>query len=479
MKQLYIILLSLLSQSAFSQNAINWEPVVTVAATHYSNQHPRVTTDASGNPLIVWGKTSTEKVNFCKGTPAGFTTPVVLNPTSIPAFTASWAGPDLAAHGDTVYVVFKHTPEDTNHIYVVHSFDAGNTFSLPVRVDYVADSISRFPTLTTDASGNPLVAFMKFNPGWTGSRYVVARSADFGNTFIKDAPASGFSGGTVCDCCPASLVGSGNTVAMVYRDNLNNLRDTWAGISKDGGLTFPIGMELDKTNWMINSCPASGPDGVIIGDSIYTVFMSAASGTAKCYFSKGSLTTLKSTPGTPLSNSGNYPRIGSSGIASGIVWVQPGSGNTSQLALSFTANVTKGFPQTYETVVPDYVTNADVALHNGAIYVVWEDDNAGTVKFRKGTYTPVTAVKNPVETYPFKLYPNPATDQDLTVEFDQKLSTQIDFEVSDAQGKLCFHNKGMTEAGRLRIRTTGLSAGSYFLHMKTNEGAYSVRFIKR
>lgn len=78
---------------------------------------------------------------------------------------AGWMGPDIAAHGDTVYVVFKQSPEgsDSSHIFCARSFDGGQTFNTPVRVDNIADSLSRFPTVTTDDSGNPIIGFMKFN----------------------------------------------------------------------------------------------------------------------------------------------------------------------------------------------------------------------------------------------------------------------------------------------------------------------------
>ena len=133
------------------------------------------------------------------------------------------------------------------------------------------------------------MAFMKFDPGFSKARYVVARSTDFGNSFLPDVPASRYSGGDVCDCCPASLITSGNTAAMLYRDNLNNLRSMWAGVSTDNCQTFPTGMSTDHTNWMINACPSSGPDGIIIGDSLYSVFMSGVTGDARCYLNAASL----------------------------------------------------------------------------------------------------------------------------------------------------------------------------------------------
>src|SRR3990172_2679254 len=87
------------------QNQINWGPVINIASPINGNNHPRIVTDASGNPLVIWG--NSKKVIFSRWNGANFSTPVALNPGTIQIAEASWMGPDIASHGDTVYVVFK------------------------------------------------------------------------------------------------------------------------------------------------------------------------------------------------------------------------------------------------------------------------------------------------------------------------------------------------------------------------------------
>lgn len=94
------------------------------------------------------------------------------------------------------------------------------------------------PTVIVDDMGNQIVGFMKFNTGFGDARWVITKSTDMGNSFATDVKVSGWSapGAPVCDCCP-SLVGcEGNNVALVNRDNNNNIRDTWAGISNEVAL---------------------------------------------------------------------------------------------------------------------------------------------------------------------------------------------------------------------------------------------------
>ncbi len=463
-------LLSLLifGQSILAQTLIAWSQTEDIAPSQYGNLHPRVRVDGSGNPVVIWGNGT--QVNFARIGGNGFTIPTALNPGSIPIFAASWAGPDLASHGDTVYVVFKETPEHAGGIFIVHSFDGGANFSDPVRVDDTADSLSRFPAVATDANGNPLVAFMKFNPGWGSARYVLAKSEDYGNTFGADVLGSRFSGGDVCDCCPASVTTSGSTAALLYRDNLNNLRNSWAGISLNGGDSFVGGIEIDNTDWMVGACPSSGPDGVIYGDSLYSVFMSAASGKALCYRSRASISNLQMESIEPLTanimglNLQNFPRIAASDKAVAILWTQSVN-DSAQLAIQFTNNISDGFPSGYELLVEDNVMNADIAISSTEVYVVWEDMNSGTVKFKSGTYilSGVTDVK--IQQEPVKIFPNPSS-AGLYIQFEKPDDdAQVHYNIFNSQGQQLISGFGYAIDGVLNIDTSILSTGVHFIQI--------------
>jgi len=325
MNKLLLIFFVLSGYHSFGQNGISWKNSMNIASNNFGNLHPRISLDGSGNPLVIWGKTSDESVYFSKWVANSFTIPVKINPKWLTVATASWMGPDIASKGDTVYVVMKRTPEasDTNHIYIVSSFDGGSSFSLPVRVDFINDSLSRFPTVTIDSDGNPIVGFMKFNASFADSRWAVTKSIDNGKSFFPDIKASGWSNNnsTVCDCCPGALFSAGNITAMVYRDNNSNIRDIWTGISSNNSDSYNSGFSVDNGKWLLNSCPASGPDGVIIGDSLYSVYMSGSVGSYRSFLSKSSISSqsLSKVKGLTGSITGlneqNYPRIASDGKA--------------------------------------------------------------------------------------------------------------------------------------------------------------------
>lgn len=415
MKKIFILFfLSFLCNYSFGQ--VTWStPIQVASGSTYGNLHPRVVLNRAGNPIVLWGKTDT-KAYCSRWTGSAFSMPAAVNNSGIDVFAQSWAGPDIAAHGDTVYVVMKRTPETSNlnHIYLCRSFNGGATFSDTIRVDNIDTSLSRFPIVTTTSAGNPLVAFMKFNTMFTDAKYVVSRSADYGTTFSADALASG-TAGDVCDCCPASVISSGSTAVMLFRNNLGNIRDIWAGVSLDNGATFASNFPADTTNWMIMSCPSSGPDGIVIGDSVYSVFMSSSSGTALVHFSRASVSAASARHSAITGlfsglSSQNYPRMANAGAEAVAVWKQNSSAGNA-IVYSFTNNITGGFSgySTLTGATGSGVMNADVAMEPGAIHIVWEDDNTGNVMYTKGTYTSAGMGREPVKSS-LELYPNPATN---------------------------------------------------------------------
>lgn len=355
----------------------------------------------------------------------------------------------------------------------MRSVNGGMSFSIPVKVTNIGDSLSRFPTVTTDDMGHPIVAFMKLDPSFGEARWVVARSNDFGNTFDIDTKASGWSSPTsdVCDCCPGAIAGSGNKFAMMYRDNNSNIRDTWVGVSIDNANTFTSGFNADQQNWMIMNCPSSGPDGFILNDTLYSVFMNGNGGN-RVYFNKTSMTSITSSGGINLTNSipglsqQNYPRIDRSGNAMAIVWKQIVSG-TQMLSIIFSANLSVPLTTDYDTVALNNIVNTDVALFNGNICVIWEDDADGTVKYRMGVNSPLGAAEyDRINNLKVQVSPNHFSDQ--TTLFLSGNYSELSFEIFGVNGQLIRNTQKIT-SDRITIHRNDLDCGIYFVVVKSKE----------
>ncbi|MBK7568714.1 MAG: T9SS type A sorting domain-containing protein [Bacteroidetes bacterium] len=411
----FTYILCLISIQLSAQTGIIWSEPIMISDETTGYDHPRIALTGDDGAVVIWGNEG--DMYFSRQEGISFTTPLMLNSPETSISTFSWAGPDIASKGDTIYIVFKEEPEDMARIYCVASYDGGITFDTLEIVDgMIGDHYSRFPSVTVKEDGNPAIAFMKLNTSFLDPKYVVVTSDDFGNSFNMDVTASNFSGGEVCDCCPVGITAKDNYVVTLYRDNLDNLRNSWAGISTDGGISFENGIQIDQTDWTVFACPASGPDGVIIGDNLYSVFMSAGEGDSRVYFSTSSLTEFTDEPDMRVSpefeglSVQNYPRIASFGNAVAMVWKQV-ENSKATIPISFTNDINNGFPPDYDTIAYlDFygLENADVAVSSNKVHVVWQDNYSNAVMYREGTYVEPVLLEEATTQNVIKVFPNPA-----------------------------------------------------------------------
>lgn len=466
MKTTLIFFLTSLSLISQAQSVIVWDNPKTISSNSGGYQHPRIALNGKGKPVVIFGTADKEQAYVTYDMGSMFSSPIPVATSGRKMFAASWAGPDIAAKGDTVYLIYKQAPEvdANNHIWLRKSTDGGATFSSEIQVDQIGDSVSRFPTLTTDAKGNPIVAFMKFDPSFGDARWVVSRSTDLGASFTSDVLASKFSGGNVCDCCPGGITSNGSTVVMMYRDAINNLRDSWNAVSTDSAKSFSVGFNADNHNWNLNACPSTGPDGFIYNDSIYSIFMNGSSGKGTIYWNKTaldgqnagqSLPILEDMTGVTLQN---YPRFDARGSRAAAVWKQA-KANKFEIMLGFTENLNAGNlwePFIVASESEDFLINADVAVGFGEIHVVWEDNYTNSIKYRRGTVA-VTGVKS-VEAPDFiHIYPNPVSDF-LTIRQDKHQFQKI--AILNLQGQVIIQ-KELAKNDQVDLRH--LPNGIYFL----------------
>ncbi|REK47506.1 MAG: exo-alpha-sialidase [Bacteroidetes bacterium] len=383
-------------QYSLAQNTLNWSsPQAVVSGNSYGNLRPRAVLNGSGQVVVMWGQLGQKTQYSSVRNGNVFTAPRRIPPVGMNIFTSDWAGPDMASSGDTIFIVYKEQPEDTSHVYISRSLDGGLNFQTPVAVDNIADSLSRFPAVAVKPGGNPVVSFMKFDPMFGDPRYVVTNSSDGGLTFSADVHASVHSGGEACDCCTASMLANSKYQVVQYRDNLNNLRNIWAAASTDDGITFTLGVPIDQTGWIVNACPSSGPDAVLFGDSLYTVWMSRSSGKSLVYFSgvdltNGFLYNLDITGDFAGLSQQNYPRIDKKGDRVAVVWQQNAAGS-SQIVVAYSMQGFSNLFNAYEVVAFEPGTglsNTDVVLDDYGIHVFWSHFNSGEVRY---SYAPFTA----------------------------------------------------------------------------------------
>ena len=374
MRRYILLLVFVWSSAASAQQSLYWLPKETVSTSMAANR-PRITTNGYAMPVVIWG----EGANLIAGVGSQFFFDRVdtLNLPGQMVSISYWHGPELAGTGDTLYAVYKEAPEtDTSHhIYCVATFDGGQNWMAPRRVDFIGNHMGRLPTVAKGPGGHPVVAFMLSDLNYMEPQWVIAMSSDYGQTFSAPVQVSGDNSPTAeaCDCCPAALAVTGSTVHLAYRDNLSNVRNirVASGLWQDSVYTS---MNVDPQTWTVNACPASGPDLATLGDSLYATFLNASQ-SDDVFLSRwqhGDSTV--NTQGISTSSlAQNYPRIDAQLWSDGSftrssVW-KTGAGTQAKIqakiehwGLPFWVNLDTGT-----------VNVPDVAVSGQGVYFVWHE----------------------------------------------------------------------------------------------------------
>ncbi len=448
--------LSLLSIEVFSQSLTWGNEIIVANGNTYGYTRPRIAVTTGNIPVVMWGGgMGTEPVYFARWNGTGFNMPATVTPNNVDPAVMTWQGPDMAANGNNVFIVYKREPELTNNIYAQKSIDGGVTWSDTTRVDGMNGPYSRFPSIAVSSLGNPAVMFMSFDMSFGNAEYVVTNSVNGGLTFPMPVNVSSLGSSNVCDCCPGYIEIDGINQAAAWRRNNNNMRDMWSGISTNAGLTFPTGMDVDNTNWMLSNCPSSGPDPYLNNDSLFTVFMSGATGDNRIYFNTKNITNQQNgytallNPNVPSANIQNYPFIAGNGDTLVVVWQESSGGNVNV----YCAWSVTGSADLFNTIVMVNSSmngirqNPHVAYSNGTLHFVFADVSNGNAVYRKATITSPSSIDEQNSTLSLRTYPNPSNGN-VTLDLSSLQGQPATVKLSDMSGRVieCFSTGGESQA---------------------------------
>jgi hypothetical protein len=334
-----VILLSI-PTLIFSQE-ISFEQHTVISDNSDGYGRPRIVLTNNNNPLIIWRKDATPKVlKASKWNGNSFSAPYEILQAGI--LPSSWDGPEAASKGDTIYIVFTSLASSQSSIMLIKSFDGGITFSDTSRVsESLAGHKYRMANIEINENGQPIVSYMQYLLNWLEPKQMVNVSSDFGITFNGAIEASALSPGEPCDCCKSSIVSKGDDIFLMYRNNENNIRNSYVSKSNDGGLTFSTFNDMDDYQWILSSCPATTPRGTLIGDSIVVVKRSGATGNNEVVYSSISVNNLDYSynRNIDLINGSiqNFPEVSSSNDTIAVVW-QDNRTNMQNCYLSYSSS---------------------------------------------------------------------------------------------------------------------------------------------
>ena len=482
-----IILSALAAFTANAQQGVVWEPEISVAdGAIYGNIRPRLALSAGDNPVVLFGKSTGGQIFTARLNGASFDTPVALLPAGETSYHASWTGPDIAAHGNTIVVVYKAEPYATSNVYTVRSTDGGVTFSDTIRADSHDAGQTWMPALTMDDNGNPVVTYMTFDAAGAEEGIAVVKSLDGGLSYQAQVNATTGAPGVACDCCSPEVLSSGAYQMVLYRNNESNIRDGHAVLSVSVGDTFTSTANMDNLNWDLMSCPSTGVHGTIIGDSAYVVSGSKGGGPYRVYVSSVSLSgglNVESVLMMDPSMSGagdtqNYPRISGKNDTIVMVWEERESFNLDikiAIATDGLAESLVSFKSRVNANPIGTQAKPDVVYSNGFVHVVYQDYPTGNVIYRKGMITDIADIEEH-ELSHVTVSPNPVKESFMVSGIEGVDLRAVNLTNALGESIRCKYQR--IDAGIAVNLEESEPAGVYFLTIESAENRAVIRLVK-
>lgn len=425
---------------------------------------PRIALLEDNRPVVYWGKTGSNPTLYISVWKDGsFKDPVALNTNGIsPNLWGGGLGPQIAAKGNTIFLVFEKYGDG---IYCIKSDDGGETFGNPVKADDLESGrFATLPSVAIDPAGNPIVSFLTADSFEQDALYEITKSTDGGLSFPPSTVANmAADGGKVCECCPATIATvSEDELYLGFRNNDNNIRDMWVSKSTDGGLNFPEAVDIDDTDWFIQSCPQSGPDMMVSGDSIFTVFFSGTDG-SNIYFSslnKETMTIGEQFQIPSISGDNkvqNFPSIAGNGDTLAVVWQE--SNNSFDVMMAWSVKGSGDLLNNTAILTDGFLSQKgpDIVYGNGRFYITYEDQLSSRVMYRIASFEEIVNVPN-VEHSDFsvRVNPNPFYRNTL-ISFENENNEKVFGSLFNINGQIL--NEYETTASNLEV--SGLETGVY------------------
>ncbi|MBK8923466.1 MAG: T9SS type A sorting domain-containing protein [Saprospirales bacterium] len=473
---LYLVFaLSYLSLPA--QTTVQWADSIVVVSSSLPVTAPRIALLPDGTPLVTWGTSGNPSQIWCSRFEGGaFSTPVGMIQSPAEPSLFGFGGYDVAVSDSQVFVVFEQLQQG---IMLVRSYDGGLTFGPPTTVQGpISGGYATFSSVVVDGTGNPVVSYIHHKNGVT---YHVRSSTDDGLSFNEPATANAPApGGAVCECCTSDLLASGDSVWLLFRNNNQNLRDIWVSRSTDLAATFDTATDVDNTDWELNFCPIAGPHMARSGDSLITVWMSAASGTGRVYLSTLHAGTMQAGQQfgfpTPLGPQAAQSQadVAAIGDTVGVVFLEKAKELVFHFSTKGTANLTD---QSTRFAAPDHTLQLpSLAFRDRVFHLIYVDASAEQVLYRQGRLTLISSTDEPTAALGILVFPNPSVQAGgFWVKSEAEELQEIS--LFDVFGEKIFEKKA---AGRETLVPTGnFPTGIYFLKIKTAQGELSREIVVR
>ena len=404
-----IILLALLisTLNLAAQPTIAWTDPISVSSDEYGDKKNSIALNSAGEPMVLHGASSgTPGLYLSIMSEGEFGEPIQITPDTI-IYLSEAEGPIMAVDGEKVAVSYQINGAWETGSRVVMSADGGVTWSEPYVLNPESTDYTLVESISFDSYGFPFVGLK-----W-GEQHTVQGIQLYDEATDSFLPP--FDGGwaldgeVVCECCPCRTSAHNGIYYNLIRNNNSNTRDIWLAVSQDG-TNWSDALDIDPTDWYINSCPATGATSTFMDDgTMIATYMSGGNG-SRIFWSQIKLETLELMDSQQLdpssSSTENRPSVTSSGEWVITAWERSSSGYDIMVALSDSGpsemvNSVVDVTDDIE-IINGHNRNPSVIFDGEFIHLTFRNTSEGVVKYMRGTISGTSKIDQ-VESLPWTL----------------------------------------------------------------------------
>lgn len=293
MKTIWIhtIVFFILPFSLLANNKTDSLKSATKIVADQNSSIPGLTKDRFSRPVISWVQALPEnRFQFCYAISSDmgktFTEPVIVSPSTTISPHAENAPKLLFKPSGEIIAVWGVTATKSKYaglIYYSQSFDEGASWSAarPL-VNDPAGFDQRYFDIALNQDGEAVIIWLDNRKESTkeGSALYIATTYQREGFQQQHKIAE-----TTCQCCRTKLhIDEKQQIHVVYRAILqDSIRDMVHQVSMDGGINFSAPKRIHEDNWVVRTCPHTGPTMTSNRQGLHFAWYSAAPAKASYY----------------------------------------------------------------------------------------------------------------------------------------------------------------------------------------------------
>ena len=457
-----------------------WQPDVRLTnnpALSLTNQYTngRCTASSGDTVHIVWYDTrdgASPEIYYKRSIDGGITWGADTRVSNNLYFSSN---PAVSVSGSVVHIIWDDNRDGNYEIYYNRSTNGGTTWGTDTRLTNDS-AASQTPCIS--ASGSVVNAVWTDNRDGFHAEVYYKRSTDGGLSWGADTRLTNDPAGS----WGASVSASGLLVHVIWLDGRNAYQNVFYKRSTDGGLNWGADTQLTNND---STRLANNPSVAVSGSNVHVIWMDSPRETyaPEIYYKHSTDGGITWGAGTQLTTNYTSATLFSTISASGsnvhVVW-DDNRNSAANYEIYYKGSTDRGISWGADTRLTN---NSSVSAYpfvsasGSGVHVVWTDNRDGNYEIyykHNPTGNPVGIRELPASGLQFTVFPNPAGTE-IKV---RSLENINELTITDIYGKEIYHTHVLNPTPEVRIPTSDLPAGIYFIKVKKGNRISVQKFIK-